>query len=111
MVSDHISQSLTQPNPWCPSPYNIDTTFLLLYHINGQNAFTKCVLYFLNLPIDKSYLTGVGSLSDLLDIASNSILKTSCIISGTSVADTWKGDRHLKNALFSRHKTCETGLK
>ena len=28
--------------------------------------------------------------SDMLDIASNSILKTSCTISGTSVADTRK---------------------
>ena len=37
--------------------------------------------------------------SDMLDIASISMLKTSCIISGTSVADTRKCESHLKKTL------------
>ena len=37
-------------------------TFLLINNNNSQSAFTICVLYFLNLPPDKSYGTGVGSL-------------------------------------------------
>ena len=38
-----------------PSNYNFGETFLLINNNNGQNPFTKCVLYLLNLPPDKSY--------------------------------------------------------
>ena len=49
-------------HPWTPSNYDFDPTFLWINYINRQYAFTKYVLYLINLPTHKSYWAGVGSL-------------------------------------------------
>ena len=46
---------LGENSPYDPSYYKFNTTFLFFNHINGQDAFTKCVSYLFNLPTDKCY--------------------------------------------------------